>query len=303
MKTIVIYHASCTDGFCAAWLFHKVYPNAVFIPAQYGNNMRFSQVDPGDSVFILDFSYPRDQMIQLHEYLNKDPENKGSLVVLDHHKTAQENCVGLDFCFFDMEKSGARLAWDYLVNRGLIGTGDLPDLSERMLGTYDVREFPMTLVAYVEDRDLWRFRLPFSKEINSAIRSYPMDFDSWNQMVDRSLSDLRHEGAAIERYRKVLIEQHVRNAVPVLIGGHQIQGVACTCGEIISEVAETLSLTGPFGTCWFDLVREGKKERVYSLRSRGDFDVSAVAREYGGGGHKNAAGFKVSREQAMAFEG
>jgi len=31
-----------------------------------------------------------------------------------------------------------------------------------------------------------------------------------------------------------------------------------------------------------------------ALRSRGDFDVSAVARQFGGGGHKAAAGFSVA---------
>mgnify|MGYP001614915008 CR=1 FL=1 len=33
---MVIYHAGCWDGFCAAWLLHKAYPRAEFVPAQYG---------------------------------------------------------------------------------------------------------------------------------------------------------------------------------------------------------------------------------------------------------------------------
>ncbi len=32
--------------------------------------------------------------------------------------------------------------------------------------------------------------------------------------------------------------------------------------------------------------------RLWSLRSRGDFDVGEVAKARGGGGHKNAAGFR-----------
>ena len=32
----------------------------------------------------------------------------------------------------------------------------------------------------------------------------------------------------------------------------------------------------------------------FSLRSEGEFDVSAVAQQYGGGGHRNAAGFNAA---------
>ncbi|NIV11578.1 MAG: bifunctional oligoribonuclease/PAP phosphatase NrnA, partial [Aliifodinibius sp.] len=42
---------------------------------------------------------------------------------------------------------------------------------------------------------------------------------------------------------------------------------------------------------------ETETEVVYSLRSRGDFDVSALAERFGGGGHKNAAGFRVKRSK------
>lgn len=51
------------------------------------------------------------------------------------------------------------------------------------------------------------------------------------------------------------------------------------------------------------LAREHRPGRVrVSLRSRGSFDVAAVAREFGGGGHANAAGcsFDGDPEEAMA---
>lgn len=46
----------------------------------------------------------------------------------------------------------------------------------------------------------------------------------------------------------------------------------------------------PFSASYCD---RGDGKRSYSLRSLGDFDVSAVARMFGGGGHRNAAGFVV----------
>lgn len=100
------------------------------------------------------------------------------------------------------------------------------------------------------------------------------------------------EGLAIERYREMIIKQHVKNAYEVDICGHSVLGCYCSAGEIISEVAQELAKGRPFGVCWFDLSNGG--ERVYSLRSLPDgIDVSEVAKKMGGGGHKHAAGFKV----------
>ena len=101
---VVIYHSGCYDGFCAAWIFWRQFPKAEFVPANYGD-------DPpdvrGKSVFVVDFSYPRETLLRMNE-------ESSSLVVLDHHRTAQKDLEGLDFCTFDMTKSGGRLAWEFI---------------------------------------------------------------------------------------------------------------------------------------------------------------------------------------------
>jgi hypothetical protein len=143
----VIYHHNCIDGFTAAWCAWKVYgDSATYIPAQY--NEPAPDVT-GDDVLIVDFSYARSTLLAMRE-------SAKSLRVLDHHKTAEEDLRGLDFCLFDMNRSGAGIAWDELK------TGERPPL-----------------VAYVEDRDLWRFALPDSKIINAFIGSYDFSFDMW----------------------------------------------------------------------------------------------------------------------------
>ena len=47
----------------------------------------------------------------------------------------------------------------------------------------------------------------------------------------------------------------------------------------------------PFSATWF---ASGPDTRTWSLRGRDsdDFDVSAIARHFGGGGHKKACGFR-----------
>lgn len=53
MKPLVLYHANCWDGFCAAWIARKALGECNFVPVQYGQ-------DPPEvgnrEVYILDFS-------------------------------------------------------------------------------------------------------------------------------------------------------------------------------------------------------------------------------------------------------
>lgn len=271
MRPLIIYHGGgCTDGFCAAWLFHEVWPDAEFLPAQYGD-------DPpevsGREVYVVDFSYPRDVMIQM-------AERAAQLRVLDHHKTAKEACEGLSFCTFDLGKSGARLALDFICQ--------LPP--HRFPGAGWVR-LVTWLVDYTEDRDLWRFNLPESAVINCAIRSYPQTFKAWKELMFRSTDELVIEGQAISRYRDRVVEQHLEHAREVELMGHHVKIVPCTTGEIMSEIAGRLAEDAPFAACYFD-TEDGY--RVFSLRSRdGGIDVSEIAKRAGGGGHPQAAGFKV----------
>ena len=200
-------------------------------------------------------------------------EKAKSLLVLDHHKTAQVDLAGLPFCRFDMHKSGARLTWEYF----------FPG-------------YPAPwLVAYTEDRDLWTHRLPGTKEINAVIRSYPLSFETWDRLDKLDPEDLIPEGSAILRYRQQLIDAAVSQAGEIEMDGYKVLAVNCSCGEIVSEVAGELAKDRRFGVTWFETA---KGQRVYSLRSRENaVDVSEIAKRHGGGGHRNAAGFQVPNEQ------
>ncbi|MGH7743701.1 MAG: phosphohydrolase [Candidatus Dormibacteria bacterium] len=301
---LVLFHASCADGFCAAWLFHRRFPGAEFIAVQYGDEAPDVH---GRDVYIVDFSFPRGVLLAMKE-------QAASLIVLDHHKTAQADLADLDFCTFDMSKSGGRLAWEYL-NR--------------------VDWEPPWLVTYTEDRDLWLWKAPFSREINAALHSYKFDFGVWDGLDRLPSSALIVEGKAILRYQQGVVDGHVKNAKEIEIDGHKVLAVNATTmiSEIAGELAKALcqrcdgdgkahgadrpfesSGTGdypgncpvcrgighrPFGVCWFDTA---DRKRVYSLRSRdGGIDVSAVAKVHGGGGHKQAAGFSVRGPDPVQF--
>lgn len=262
--TTVIYHASCTDGFCAAWLFSKAFPSAEFIPVHHG------QAPPdvkGKEVFIVDFSFKRPVMEQLIA-------DAKSLVVLDHHVTARDELAGLPGCTFDMTKSGGRLAWEYL--------------SEHYSGS-----MPTTcpwIVDYSEDRDLWRWLMPYSQAVNAALRSYPQDFTWWDKLALRTPPEMAIEGTAILRSEQQIIDRHIKHAREITLAGHKVLAVNATV--LFSEIAGELATDRPFGVCYFDR-HDGKRQ--FSLRSRkGGVDVSEVAKLFGGGGHPAASGFELA---------
>jgi oligoribonuclease NrnB/cAMP/cGMP phosphodiesterase (DHH superfamily) len=269
MSTIIIYHANCNDGFCSAWVASKRFPDAIFHPAIHG--------DPppdvtGHDVYIIDFSYPREDLIRMNNCCK-------SLLVLDHHKTAQAALKGLDFCVFDMEQSGAGLAWKWL-------------------GKYDDYDDPVPLlVQYVEDKDLWRFKLDNSREFNCVIGSYPMTFEAWDTLNRRlncgymGLSEIVNEGTAILRYQQQMVTNICKYSHEIDLAGYKV--LCVNTPMLQSETANYLSIGRPFGVTWFEN-KDGDK--IYSLRSKEDgIDVSEIAKKFGGGGHFHSAGFKLPK--------
>lgn len=96
------------------------------------------------------------------------------------------------------------------------------------------------------------------------------------------------EGAAILRFTEQLIDAAVRNATEIEMAGHKVLCTNVSSSALISDVGHRLAIDRPFGVTWF---KKGDKT-VYSLRSTpAGLDVSEIAKKYGGGGHRNAAGF------------
>jgi oligoribonuclease NrnB/cAMP/cGMP phosphodiesterase (DHH superfamily) len=278
MKPLVIYHGNCIDGFTAAWAVQawlEVTGIAVsgaepeYFAAHYapeGKRVQLPDVT-GRSVWMVDFCTGREQLLELKAAA-------AEFVVLDHHKTAQAACEGLDFCTFDMNRSGAMLAWDQFF--------------EHELAPWFVR--------YVQDRDLWRFELERSREVNAFLQSQPMTMENWDalrSMQWREAAD-RGKGALdyIERYVREMKLQARRGP----FAGHDDIPVVNAPYISISELVGALGETAPFAVGWF---QNSAGMYVYSLRSRGDFDVSALAQQFGGGGHKNAAGFTVGERVTL----
>lgn len=267
----VWYHANCYDGFGAAYAFWLKYGDAAqYIPCAYGSKPPPYSKD--DEIYIVDFSFPRDQLLEIHAEVKY-------LLVLDHHKTAEEDLRGLDFCEFDMDRSGAMMAWEYL---------------------YDGQAIPL-MFKYIQDRDLWKFEYPETKPFQSYLRSVPFDFKIWDEIATKLFHNqgesIFEQGRAIQRFTDSQVEKMCKHSV-VLNFKSGVSMAVIPATAFWSEVGHHLLEKHPdahFAASFSQIDLKGTKEYLWSLRSRSheDFDVSSVAKLFGGGGHKNAAGCKT----------
>ncbi|HLG71481.1 MAG TPA: DHHA1 domain-containing protein [Chloroflexota bacterium] len=261
---IVIYHSDCPDGFTAAWAAWLLHPDATFVPASHG--------DPppdvkGKDVVIADFSYDLATVRRVRE-------DASTFALLDHHQSALE-LAGEPGCVIDQSRSGAAITWDYFHPNG----------SKRP-----------PIVDYVQDRDLWRHELPHSREVSAYIASLSFKFDEWSAAAKVLAEDLPNavsQGEAIERFTHKAIARMVKRAYTVSFptpkGEARVPAV--NTAENVSDVLHELSENQPFAVAY------AYKDGMWkcSLRSSQDGeDVARIAEQFGGGGHKHAAGFETA---------
>ena len=287
---VCIYHFPCDDGFASAWVARTKWPDIVLAPTNYG--LPFPDVDiAGKNVLVADFSYKPDV---LHDLASRAK----SIVILDHHKTAaadlaafnvgettvenaQNRFDGLEvlarmpfIAWFDMNHSGAALTWRFC---------------------FPGEEMP-SLLKHVEDRDLWRMALPNTRKILLLLRSYPYDFDVWTKLCcedTHSIANMLADAASIERFYDQKIAEIVPTATLKTIGKWSNVPVAHATYAFVSDLAHELLQKYPEAP-FAAVVVDAYGSRTYSLRSDDSRqDVSEVAKTFGGGGHRNAAGFRV----------
>lgn len=271
-KPLCIYHHGCADGFAAAWAVRFFYGDGKvdFHPGIYG------EAPPdvtGRDVILVDFSYK-------HPVLMAMLGTAKSLLILDHHQSAEADLFDLPppaQVHFDMQRCGARMAWDFF----------FPGVWAPLL--FD----------YIQDRDLWQFKLPNTREVTAALYSYPFDFAVWDGLMTAGIPGLISEGSALTRKQAADVAAIVRAAVRPMQIGRWTVPAANVPWMLASDVGHALCQGQPFAATYYD----DKDGRRFSLRSAADgLDVAKIAETFGGGGHRHAAGFRLTREQALDLE-
>lgn len=277
---LIISHAGCLDGWTAAYIAKKRYPEAEIVLLNHG-------IDPepiinqcvGKDVIMLDYS------LRTREQNDKLNSVAKTFHIYDHHKTAQAVLEGVDYATFDMKRSGAGLAWDYLI--------------EPYLPIFAARPF---WINYTEDQDLWNWALLNSKEINAYLQVLPRTIEAWDELTqltpDFAQSLAAEGGKGVRKY----VEYYMNSVIPEARSGSFIfEGTVYKTAVLnipyagVSEVGNRLVLDDKhdIALLWFE---RGDDIIQFSLRSNRDgnnVDVGAIAKSYGGGGHRNAAGFQM----------
>jgi hypothetical protein len=267
-ETLVIYHADCLDGLGAAWsAFCKFGTQARYIPACYGDDI--PEFEPGATLYILDFSFSPQLLVDA-------AAQAGQIILIDHHMTAMEQCEAFFKVHplpenlsinFEMSRSGCVLAWQHFFH----------DL-----------KLPKILM-HIEDRDLWHFKLEGTREITTALyERTPINFAEIGTL---DLSELYAVGRIQVEQLAGMVKRLAKSAYSVSVAGRP--GLAVNAPSFFSsDLGHMLAeKSGTFGMIYH---YDGKKQKWnFSLRSIGDYDVGHLAQSFGGGGHRNAAGFAL----------
>lgn len=274
MRPLCIYHDPCMDGFTAAWVVNIAFNHDVdMYPTNYG---RMPPDVTDRDVIIVDFSYKRDVLMQM-------ATTAKSILVLDHHKTAEEELSNLSSIsdpsckiyinvHFDMSKSGAELAWQHF----------FPNNPQPVF------------ISYIADRDLWTKALAKTDEVNAYLAIQDRTFKRWGELHKAFQNDF---GSYIAIGENLLLQQkiHVKSIIKatkrrMIIGEYNVP-VANTPHVYASEVGHVLCQHEKFAATYLD---SSTLKRYFSLRSDDNgVNVADIAKIYGGGGHPHAAGFEV----------
>ena len=143
---LVITHKNCNDGTGTAEVikYHSNLNDIKEPSIMYLTHDSFDFKDVVEAckdkvVYVGDFSFTKDELEELTKVTK-------SIIVIDHHLSAFESIGDLDYVHIDLEKSGARLAWEFFFPRA------------------DKVPF---IIALIEDRDLWNFF--YDKEDTNAV--------------------------------------------------------------------------------------------------------------------------------------
>jgi len=267
--TVCIYHSNCLDGFGAAT---SVWMALGDQGVDYVAGVH--QQDPpdmtGKDVIFVDFSYKRDVILKMAEQAN-------SITIIDHHLGAKEDLTNLPSnvtAHFDMDRSGAMMAWQHF---------------------HPEKDIP-PLIRYIQDIDLWKKEIPGSEQVISGLLAEEFEFERWKELItlDKNLEGLYRDGISIEKMQlKSIRENMAAHAYRIDIAGFNVP-ILNAPGVWASDAGDIMGKNEPFAVTFHD----DETTRHFSLRSAPDGEnVMKIAKLFGGGGHVHASGFKLDKEQ------
>lgn len=285
--SVVIYHAHCLDGTAAAWAaWRYLRDKADYLPSLYQRpQQQAEQIEMlrDKVVYMVDFCYPPDVMLQALEVAR-------AIVVLDHHVSSIKALEPLKthprlvMQHATTEMSGAAITWKYFFD--------------------DVRKSPVLLQA-IADRDIWAFKLPNTREICAFMQAQEYSIENYDRLMLRNWDEFNDTdlfaGSLLYKQHMMYVEQLERLTIMAPFGSaHGLFPLVNANGMFSSELGNALVAKHGIGIVWY----RGYDKIKISVRSS-DKALSAIdlVSQFGGGGHRNAAGceIKLDTPEAKTF--
>lgn len=272
MSNILLYHTD-NDGFGARVAFELYHPEKFdYHEFEYGRTL--PELNGYEHIVFCDVTPDIQELISL-------VQSGVAVTILDHHvsfrdkvrRTKLERYRNFNF-FFDETVSGAVIAYYYARSRAIQDVKGAIDFGE---------SFPPLLFRYISDRDLWKWDLEDSKEVNAGLDSVPKTVEEWRKYV-HDVSNLYDMGKAVVSHINATVELIAKQTLDLDEDGKY--GL-CNCTSHWSEVGNYIVEELGYETAF--LYHEmGNGNRKWSIR--GD-NARKFAEIGGGGGHERAAGF------------
>lgn len=295
-RHIVFYHDRCSDGRVAAalvrgWILTKT-PQATveLVPCSYGTPTALpvdAQNCLGLEIWVVDFSFPLREMAQLLSAGRK-------LHFYDHHRGSVQ--------LHEQLSAMARID-DRLIYNGHVSDNEACGAMLVWQDLYGEEAVTPTFIELVDDRDRWAKRFAETDAFAAGLRVLDIDFDVLHEMILEDQTDqILAVGSKVVEFERSQFERlHAASRsikIDPLYSDLEIPLARCPkrmSSDFLAWVQTEVSTGSPYVASYYE--RPDGRFEVSLRTQRDDLDLSALAKQYGGGGHRKAAGFVLDAEQ------
>lgn len=256
------YHHNDLDGRCAGAIVYQRHDDCEMIEVDYKDDIGIEKIGIDEKIYVVDFSFKPETMKSV---LKKTQE----IIWIDHHKTAFEYNYGIDLRGIrDKQYSGCELTWIFLCSEVI----------------------PKSVIL-IGDRDKWAWKYgEETAQFNMGLRMFPHKpkDEIWEKLIHHQadLSEVIDAGKICIKFRDQFCSDYIESyGFETTFENYECfaNGIYMFASEAFGKKMEQYDICLSYeylGNKW-----------IVGLYSE-EIDVSIIAKKYGGGGHKGAAGFE-----------
>ena len=294
MSEIICYHHNDLDGRSSAALvgyFNGKNGKSVdFIECDHADAIN-TEIAKGKIVYIVDYSFGENEL----QYLEEIHKNADKVIWIDHHKTAIE------------------MSEKYPWMKELKGIRDTsmsacPLVFRYFTGKEYLTEMPKW-IQYISDYDTWTKALESSVyfKLGMDLRNQYPCAPIWDKLIGNkgfenkilTLGEILHDGSKISIYNSTRYDRMVSSMYEKIIHlDTEYKAIILNSMDHTSEVFKDKINDYDIGVVWH---RQRDKYLFSIYSTKENVDCAKICQEFGGGGHKGAAGFSC-KSFPMQFE-